>query len=58
MFTCASMKNWVIITPQDNMRDVQAFVQSLQKAGQGMSFSLPTPNMYEPLLVITRFRIL
>lgn len=45
MFTCASMKNWVIVTPQDNARDVQAFAQSLQKAAQGMSFSLPSPIM-------------
>lgn len=45
MFTCATMKSWVILTPQDCARDVQAFAQSLFKAAQGMSFVLPQPIM-------------
>lgn len=45
MYTCVSMRSWVIVTPQDNVRDCQAFASTLQKAAQGMSFSLPTPNM-------------
>lgn len=45
MFTCATMKSWVILTPQDNLRDVQAFASSLSKAAQGMAFTLPPPIM-------------
>lgn len=45
MFACASMKTWVILTPQENVRDVQAFAQSLARAAQGMSFTLPQPVM-------------
>lgn len=45
MFTVVTMKTWVILVPQDGMRDVQAFVQTLGKAAQGMSFMLPRPNM-------------
>lgn len=45
MFTCASMRNWVILTPQDCLRDVQSFAQTLSKAAQGMSFTLPQPIM-------------
>lgn len=45
MFTCATMKSWVILTPQENLREVQAFAQTLAKAAQGMSFSLPQPLM-------------
>lgn len=52
MFTCAAMKNWCILVPQDGSRDVQSFVQSLGKAAQGMSFSLPRPNMYVSFITI------
>lgn len=45
MFTCAIMKTWVILTPQDFLRDVQSFATSLSKAAQGMSFILPPPIM-------------
>ncbi|XP_050436939.1 piwi-like protein Siwi [Adelges cooleyi] len=43
MYTCAVMKTWVILGPEDSIRDIQGFAQSLYKAGQGMSFSLPQP---------------
>lgn len=45
MFTCAVMKTWVILTPQDCFRDVQNFSGTLAKAAQGMSFMLPPPIM-------------
>lgn len=45
MFTCAMMKTWVILTPQDCFRDVQNFAGTLAKAAQGMSFTLPAPIM-------------
>lgn len=49
MYTCATMRTWIILAPQDNIRDVQAFSQSLAKAGQGMSFTLPQPIMFVSL---------
>lgn len=45
MFTCAVMKTWVILTPQDSVREVNIFAQTLAKAAQGMSFTLPQPIM-------------
>ncbi|XP_050528664.1 piwi-like protein Siwi [Daktulosphaira vitifoliae] len=43
MYTCALMKCWVIVAPQDCIRDVQPFAVNLAKAAQGMSFTLPRP---------------
>lgn len=43
MFTCAVMSHWAILTPQENVKDVQTFVQTLMNAGKGMSFILPQP---------------
>lgn len=45
MFTCAQLRCWIILTPQENIREVKAFTESLFKAGQGMSFILPKPHM-------------
>lgn len=46
MFTCATMKTWVILAPQDCCDQVKSFAQTLGKAAQGMSFILPQPIMY------------
>lgn len=43
MFTCATMKTWVILAPQDCSNKVKQFATTLGKAVQGMSFSLPQP---------------
>lgn len=43
LYSCATMKAWVIVTPRDNVNDVNIFVQTLVKAAQGMSFVLPRP---------------
>lgn len=45
MFTCAIMKTWVILSPQDCYNDVRKFAETLQKTAKGMSFSLPVPIM-------------
>lgn len=45
MFTSAMVKHWVILTPRDNCREVDAFAQSLAKAAHGMTFLLPKPTM-------------
>ncbi|XP_060844789.1 piwi-like protein Siwi [Rhopalosiphum padi] len=43
MFTSAIVKHWVILAPRDCCREVDAFSQSLLKAAQGMTFTLPRP---------------
>ncbi|KAL5239162.1 hypothetical protein ACI65C_006572 [Semiaphis heraclei] len=43
MFTSAMVKHWVILAPKDCCREVEAFVQTLAKAAQGMTFILPKP---------------
>lgn len=45
MFTSAMVKNWVILTPKENCREVDAFAQSLARAAQGMTFLLPKPTI-------------
>jgi len=45
MFTSAIVKHWVILAPKDCIRDVEAFAQTLAKAAQGMTFTLPRPAM-------------
>jgi len=43
MFTCAKMERWVILAPRDCCNEVKLFTQTLAKAAQGMSFTLPPP---------------
>jgi len=45
MFTCAVVKNWVILTPKDYFKEVELFATTLAQAAQGMSFRLPKPLM-------------
>lgn len=45
MFTCAVMSHWAILTPRENVKDVETFVDTLKTAGKGMSFILPQPMM-------------
>lgn len=45
MFACAEMRCWSILTPQDSVKDVQIFEDTLSKAARGMSFMLPKANM-------------
>lgn len=45
MFACAMMRCWVILTPQDCLKDVQIFAETLSQAARGMSFMLPKANM-------------
>lgn len=45
MFTCIKIKRWVILAPKDCCAFINPFVQSLERAARGMSFSLPQPIM-------------
>jgi len=45
MFTSAIVKHWVILAPKDCCREVDLFAQTLAKAAQGMTFTLPRPVM-------------
>lgn len=45
MFSSAMMVSWVILTPEDCCHEVKSFSQTLGRAAQGMSFSLPQPTM-------------
>jgi hypothetical protein len=45
MFISATVKKWVILTPKDCYTEVYTFAKNLAKAGQGMSFILPKPDM-------------
>jgi len=45
MFTSAMVKHWVILTPRSCYQEVNLFAQTLVKAAQGMTFTLPKPAM-------------
>jgi len=45
MYTSVVVKHWVLLIPKEVEHDINSFVTNLQKVGNGMSFSLPQPQM-------------
>lgn len=45
MFTCAEIKQWVVLGPQSNGGQVRLFIKSLLSVASKMKFNLPPPEM-------------
>ncbi|CAI6362543.1 unnamed protein product [Macrosiphum euphorbiae] len=47
MFTCAEIKQWVVLGPQSNGGQVRLFIKSLLTVASKMKFNLPPPEIVD-----------
>lgn len=45
MFTSALLQRWVVLYPNENEIEVRAFIKTIQKVGDDMSFKIPLPEL-------------